>query len=217
MGEVALDARTIPDRKGSPTESDLTERAIVGDRIALKQMIARVVPRIRQQLQASIPVEFQSVLSIDDVIQEALVSVFLSIGSFVPRKEDSFAAWVSEIARNTLREAVRMLRTQKRGGHRKRLDIACVDDSRDLLLDQIVVSTTTPSRHFSQLEMRNKLDNAIEQLPAISRQVIRLYDIDLVPAEHVATAIDRSVGAMYMIRARAIRKLSEMLDSELSR
>jgi len=49
----------------------LVERAVAGDREALATLLERHGPRIARTLRSSIPTRARSVLSIDDVVQDA--------------------------------------------------------------------------------------------------------------------------------------------------
>ncbi len=53
---------------------------------------------------------------------------------------------------------------------------------------------------------------AIAQLPETYRQVVEQLDIEFRPAAEIAQALGRSVGTVYMIRARAHDRLREILS-----
>jgi RNA polymerase sigma factor (sigma-70 family) len=168
---------------------------------------------LKTGLDGAIPREWQSMLSVEDVLQQAFMHVFLNISKFKSMGTGSFSAWVGTIAKNTLAEAVRALRAQKRGGSRKRVSEVDNDESYSMLFDQIAASNVTPSWCAAKQEACLALQEAIEQLPELSRKVVIMYDIEGRPAEEVASALGRSLGAMYMIRARAHDRLADLLGS----
>ncbi len=53
---------------------------------------------------------------------------------------------------------------------------------------------------------------AIGKLPETYRRVVEQFDIDFHPAAEIARALGRSVGAVYMIRARAHDRLRDILS-----
>ncbi len=54
----------------------------------------------------------------------------------------------------------------------------------------------------------------MESLPSSYRQVIEIYDLEGRSIEEAASALKRSSGATYMLRARAHRLLCEIKGTE---
>ena len=52
---------------------------------------------------------------------------------------------------------------------------------------------------------------AIRELPEAYARVIELYDLECRPIEDVAAELQRSQGAVYMLRRRALERLHELL------
>jgi len=117
------------------------------------------------------------------------------------------------LAKNNLLDAVRMLDAEKRGKGWHRLEPSGSDDSLGTLLQRLSGTGTTPSKYAARDEARSYLGHAIDQLPAAYRQVVKMFDLECGPMEEVAKAMNRSIGAAYMLRARAHRQLAEMLGS----
>jgi RNA polymerase sigma factor (sigma-70 family) len=74
-------------------------------------------------------------------------------------------------------------------------------------------SISTPSGGAAKAESRLALQDAIEKLPPEYAKVVRLYDLEGLPVDRVAVELKRSVGAVYMLRARAHERLSELMGS----
>ncbi|MHC5109075.1 MAG: RNA polymerase sigma factor, partial [Planctomycetota bacterium] len=55
------------------------------------------------------------------------------------------------------------------------------------------------------------LSSALESLPADYETAIRLYDFDGMTIDDVADQMNRSTGAVHMLRARAHDRLRELL------
>jgi len=192
------------------SELDLVTRAVNGDAGALSTLLERHGPTVRGRLAGDLPRKWRSVLSVDDVLQQAYTDAFLAIGRFVPQGEGSFLAWLTRLARNSLLDALDMLQAAKRGGGRGRLE---PDSARSLtgLLDAVKAVSATPSRAVAAQESLEALRRCIDRLPEGHRMVIELYDLQQRPIEEVAASLKRSVGAAYMLRARAHRMLAEVL------
>ena len=192
---------------------ELLRHAIGGDEKALSALLRRYEPDVRRALADGIPKRFRSLLAEDDVVQQTFTDAFLGIQDFTAAGPDSFLAWLKTVARNNLREALRALETDKRGGGRRRVAGAPTDASWtlfDLLRDP---TRTTPSRHAARGEIDEALRRAIRRLPRAYRRVVELYDLEGRSADEVAAELGRSPGAVYLLRNRAHQRLRELLGA----
>ena len=195
------------------TEEELVRRAARGDREVLAELFRRVGPLVRPGIASAIPKRWQSLITVDDVMQQTYTDAFLNIHRFEPRGEGSLAAWLTTLARRNLRDALKMLERDKRGGDRRGLSLEAPIDSCVALYDLLTGSGTSPSRAAAKDEATSALNQAIAGLPPTYAQVVRLYDIEGKPVEEVAHAVSRSPGAIYMLRARAHDRLRELMGS----
>ena len=62
-------------------------------------------------------------------------------------------------------------------------------------------------------EGEGRLRQALATLPETYREVVERYELGGESAAEVAKRLGRSVGAIFMIRARALRRLLELLGS----
>lgn len=184
---------------------DLRDPALV------ERLLADAEPSLRQALWGLIPPTFRSALDIDDVIQVTFIEAFLRIGTFIPRGPGSFEAWLTRMARNNLKDAVKALRAEKRVPRHRMVTIGAGSDSYEGLLNQLGSSSATPSRAAAGAESRNLVEDALGKLPPDYARVVRLMDIDAQTAPQAASALGRSVGAVYMLRVRAHALLREIL------
>src|SRR5436190_709453 len=95
------------------TDADLLPRAVAGDREALAALLERHGPAVRVRLRNAIPVRWQSVLSIDDVLQQTYADAFLDIERFDPAGSATFATWLKTLANRNLIDAIRALEAEK--------------------------------------------------------------------------------------------------------
>ncbi len=198
---------------GSDIAETLTA-AIGGDDNALAALLAEFGPQVRARIAGTIPSRWQSVLDADDVLQTTYLEAFLRIRALVDQGPSAFAGWLTRVAENNLRDAIRELERLKRPQPTDRIQADRARDGADTvetLLDQLGCSSTTPSRCAAHGELKELLESALRALPADYAQVIRLYDLEGGPAADVATAMSRSPGAVFMLRARAHDRLRELL------
>ena len=192
-------------------DSGLLKRAQGGDRSALTRLLEQEGPRVRQGLAGKIPSAWQSVLAIDDVMQQTYADAFLDIHQFRPQGRGSFHSWLATLAGNNLQDALRTLRAKKRGDGWHRVAAANPDDSMSSLLDWISSGGPTPSSYAARQEACSLLRGAIERLSESYRAVVEMYDLQGLPVEEVAGLMGRSIGAVFMMRARAHQRLAEKM------
>lgn len=200
----------------SNREAEVQERlseAQAGNGDALAELLEHHAPRVRRALAGAIPRRWQSLLSIDDVMQQSFADAFLDIRGFVSRGADSFAAWLTAIARHNLLNALQALETRKRGGDRRPVRDASREESAVALLEMLAVTSSTPSRRLARREGLAALEAAVGKLPDSYRTVVQMYDLDRRPVDDVARVLDRTPGAVYMIRCRAHRMLADLMGS----
>jgi RNA polymerase sigma-70 factor (ECF subfamily) len=191
----------------------LLAQAISGNKDALGQLVQHYAPRVRRRLKGKITRSFQSVLALEDVLQVTYLEAFLRIGKFNPGSDGAFDAWLTRIAENNLRDALRELQRAKRPQPQRRVALSAERDSSTALLELLGGSSTTPSRQAARGEAQRIVEQALGKLPADYQRAVRLYDLDGLSAADVAAAMGRSVGAFHMVRVRAHDRLRELLGS----
>jgi len=193
-------------------DETLLSRAVAGDADALATLLERHGPQVRRELR--IGRKWQSVLSVDDVMQVTYLEAFLRIKNFTPQGEGSFQGWVRRIAENNARDAIKGLECAKRPAPQRQINVPAGDDSCVALLELLGGTTTTPSRGAALNEVRDILETAIRALPKDYQTVVRQYDLQGRSASEVASSMARSKGAVHMLLARAHIRLREMLGAE---
>lgn len=186
-------------------------RAIEGDESALVELLQEHGPRLRTMLQHRIPSRWQSVLSVDDALQETYAEAFLHIRRLEYRGTAAFAKWLSTLATRNLRDALKGLAAEKRGGSRTFHELGTQGDSVITLFELVTSRSDSPSRQVALQEASTALKDAMAKLPITYRQVVQLYDLDGLSVDTVAKGIGRTAGAVFMIRARAHDRLAELM------
>lgn len=194
------------------SDESLLMQAAQGDDDAMTALLRKFGPQVRGRINGRIAERFRSAFDEDDVMQVTYLEAFLRPG-FTTKGADSFVAWLTRIAENNLRDAVKELSRAKRPPREKKL-MSGGDESYVSLLENLGGSLSTASRHAEKNEAKTLLEACLDRLPPDYRKVILLLELEDRPAADVATVIGRSVGAVYMLRARALAHLRELLPSE---
>lgn len=156
--------------------TQLLSRAGAGNAEALAALLESCGPRVRASIRGMIPGRHRALMSEDDVMQQAYTDAFLKIGGLRGTELGEFAAWLRALARCALLDAVRLLEADKRGGGRRA--VRAGSDSRAGLLDALGAGGPTASRVAATREAVDALEAALEFLPPVQREVVRLYDLE---------------------------------------
>ncbi|MEM0982482.1 MAG: RNA polymerase sigma factor [Planctomycetota bacterium] len=194
---------------------DLVNRAVNGDEEALCDLLREVGPQVKERLKAKIGQQWKSALDEDDVMQVTYLEAFLLIHNFQPRGENSFLAWLSQVAENNLRDALRGLQAAKRPNPKNRVQPKPgASDSFVALVELLGTTEATPSRAAAASEAVQFIESALATLPPDYERVVRLYDLEGLSATEVGARLGRSTGAIYMLRASAHERLKTSLGRE---
>lgn len=193
------------------SEKELLIEAGAGNESALGRLLESHAPAVRQSIAGRIPAHFRPVLSEDDVLQQTFADAFRDINRFEDRGEGAFSAWLTSLARCNLQDALKMLEAQKRGGDRRQVQSRTDDLSEQFLLEVLCRTDTTPSRYAARDEARTILKARLAELPEDYRTVVENYDLLGKSIEEVSQQMNRTPGAVYMLRARAHDRLRRLL------
>lgn len=205
----------VPEAIAEADEHRLVNAAIAGDEDALTRLLGAFGHTVRERLKGKIGQQWRASLDEDDVMQVTYLEAFLLIGQFKPRGVGSFTAWLTQVAENNLRDALRGLQAAKRPNPRNRVQVSGVNqESFVALVEMLGSASTTPSRVAAADESVRLLEHALGTLPPDYERVVRMYDLEGLSAQEVGEQLGRSSGAIYMLRARAHERLKKLLGSE---
>ena len=190
-----------------------SEEAARADVRALRVLLERHGRGVRDTIAGKIGRQWRSLLDADDVMQATYLEAFLHLDQFTNGDESAFVRWLSRIAENNLRDAIRALQRQKRPDPRKRVHPISGEDSFAGLLGLFEATSATPSRHAARKETAEIIAEAIASLPPDYATAVRLYDLEGHSAREAAAGMNRSIGAFYILRARAHDRLRFLLGS----
>ncbi len=191
-------------------QESLIDEAANGDRDALVRLLKQHTGAARAAISGKIPKRWQSLLSYDDIIQQTYADAAVGIVNFNSRDGAAMGKWFGTIAKRNLGNAIKMLEAEKRGGNHRRIE-GGGDESFVHLWEYISTTSGTPSRHAAIHEAKTVLTKAIAQLPEDYARVVQMHDLEGRNIKEVAASLNRSQGAVFMLRARAHEKLHEFM------
>ncbi len=198
----------------TPEHEQLLAQAIKGDRPALVKLLEQLGPITRARIEHKITPPWNAMLDADDVMQVTYMEVVTRLSTFRAGGASGFLAWLTRMAENNLIDAVRALESSRRPGPSKRITPVSPEDSSDMFLQLIGITSATPSRDAATDEAGRYLEAALRALPPDYEKVVRMYDLEGKSITEVAAALGRSEGATWMLRARAHDRLREGLGGE---
>ena len=203
MPEKPLQAPRTPVSAG---EGDLVERAKAGDMEAFAELVRRYERRIYRMARQIT----QNDEDAEDVLQESFLKAFEHLDSF--QGQSKFYTWVTRIAVN---ESLMKLRKRK-SDRTVSLD-ENIETDEEPIVREIAVWDDTPESKYSQEELREILDRAIDSLKPIFRTVFILRDVEEMSTEETAEVLGLSVAAVKSRLLRARLQLRERLTRVFKR
>lgn len=181
-------------------EAPLVVRAQAGDAAAFTELVERYERKIFR-LAKHIT---QSDEDAEDVLQEAFLKAYEHLGEF--QGNSKFYTWIVRIAVNQA-----LMKLRKRKSDRTVPLDEPVDTGEDVMVREIAVWDDDPEQRYSQDELGQILDDAVQSLKPAFRTVFVLRDIEELSTEETADALGISVPAVKSRLLRARLQLREKL------
>jgi RNA polymerase sigma-70 factor, ECF subfamily len=193
---------TAPVEKPTP-DDDLTivARVIAGEVQAFTVLVRRYNQRLFRLARGIVGDEHEAL----DVLQEAYVRAFSSLGSF--RGPDGFAAWLHVIVRN---EAFSQLRKRTREQPTE------VDAMETIINAGATTDAGTPEHDLHNQRLAGALESAIDQLPAPFRVVFVLRAVEGLSVHETAELLELNEKTVKTRLFRAKRLLRTRLERRFS-
>lgn len=184
-------------------------RAVNGDRHAIQQLLLQHYDRLETRVAAQLPQALRSVVHVEDLVQETFVHAIRSMPQCKATNAESFNAWLDAIANNRVRDMIRLLKCQKRGGIRKATGF-----SSSTFLDKLCRSdSSTPGRNAARHEVIERVKSAIADLPSDQRLALQVRYLQGEGLDETARIIERSPNAIRGLIHRAKKRLREVMQS----
>jgi RNA polymerase sigma-70 factor, ECF subfamily len=139
----------------------------------------------------------------EDLAQDVFLRVHRGLPYF--RGEARLSTWIYRIAINVCSQEQTEEQTRRRRGQ------VSLDDPHSH-----VPAPSTVDRRFSDLELRDRLEKAIEQLPSQYRILIAGHYLQGLQYEDLADAMELPLGTVKTQLHRAKRRLRQLLEGRLT-
>jgi len=172
-------------------ESALIERCRTGDDIAFGELVDRYRNLVYAMVYRMVSDRSQT----DDLAQEVFLKVHRGLPYF--RGEARLSTWIYRIVANVCAQA----------RSRRVREVPLDPDDEDRPRRQLGVTDAA----FADLELRDRLEKAIAQLPDNYQLLVAAHYLDGIQYEALAEALDIPIGTVKTHLYRAKRRLRELL------
>jgi RNA polymerase sigma-70 factor, ECF subfamily len=195
------------------TPEYLLERARCGDTEAFGQLLAQYENYLRLMARALTGATLKSRLGSSDLVQDAFLEAHRDFPGFAGRSEGELLAWLRRILARNLADSARHQMAGLRDHRRQQSLDSLINQSSTSVHEALAATASTASAVASRRERAVLLADALEALPPHYREVVILRNLDGLEFSEVAARMGRSSGAVRMLWARAIERLSEALEA----
>ena len=180
--------------------AQLLERARAGDDLALEALFARYLKPLQRWASGRLPLWARSAADTHDLVQDTLLNVFRKIGSFEPRREGAFQAYLRQALMNRIRNELRGSRTKPATSTFNEFEHA---------------HDSSPLEDAIGLETFERYEAALARLEPEEREAI-IGRVELGQSyEDLAASLEKpSADAARMAVTRALVRLAEEMDHE---
>ena len=197
--------------------SELLRRAVDGDEPALAALFAMYRQRLRRMIRLRLDRRLQGRVDASDILQDAFVDVVEQWTSYLEKQDEmDFFLWLRLVT------GQRMMRV-----HRQHLGAARRDVGREVslykgalpqatsmsLAAQLLGQFTSASQAAMRAEMQVKLQEAINSLDEIDREIIAMRNFEELTNSEVAECLSLSKAAASNRYVRALARLQNVLES----
>lgn len=161
----------------------------------------------RAQLQSRNPGRLNS----SDVVQQTLLDAYAKREQFRGTTDGERAAWLREILKHNLADALRDQLRDKRDVRREQSLEGAIDASFSRTQDWLAAVQSSPSQKVVRQEDLLRLSEALLALPKAQREAIVLHHIQGMKLTDVAVELDRTEAAVAGLLFRGLKALESIL------
>jgi RNA polymerase sigma-70 factor (ECF subfamily) len=195
--------------------SDLLQRAAAGDPEAVRQLFSRYRDRLKRMVHLRLSRRLSGRVDDSDIVQEAFLEISKKLPEYVQAPELPLFLWMRHITGLKLTEV-----------HRRHLGSQLRDADREVSLHrgglpeadsvslaaQLLGKLTTPSQAAIKAEQRIYVQEALNGMDPIDREVLALKHFEQLSTSEIARVLGMSkagAGSRYL---RAIKRLRDILE-----
>jgi RNA polymerase sigma-70 factor (ECF subfamily) len=196
-------------------EDDLLRRAAAGDQQALAALFSRYGDRLRKMVRLRLDRRLSGRVDTSDVLQDAYLDVARRFPEYAAAPSVPFYLWLRSLTGQRLIDL-----------HRRHLGAEMRDAGREVslhrgalpaassasLAQHLLAGLTSPTQAAVRAEMQLRLQEALNSMDAIDREVVVLRHFEELSNSEAAAVLGIETAAASKRYIRAIRRLKAILD-----
>jgi len=185
-----------------------------GDSHALGSLLEGYRPYLTMLARMQIGRRLRSKLDADDLVQEAFLRAHRAIAGFRGTSGEEFLSWLRGILAHALADQIR--RYHGTGQRDPKLERALefeFERSSEGFVRALTAPTSSPSQRMVRHERAVRLAEAMERLPANSREVLVLRHFQDLSFPEIASRMGRTLDGVKNLWIRALARLRREVDS----
>lgn len=192
----------------------LLGQARAGDGPALGRLLECYRGYLRLMARSLIAPEFRPHIGASDIVQETFLEAHRDFAAFQGHDEAVLVAWLRKILVRNLANAIGYHHAGRRDVRRQRSIEQALERSSCALHASLAAPISSPSVRAMRREEAVLLAAALEKIPADSREVFVLRNLEGVSFDDIAARLGRTPQAVRKVWGRAVVKLSRLLEEE---
>jgi RNA polymerase sigma-70 factor (ECF subfamily) len=193
----------------------LLEQAQAGDESAMAELFDRYRKRLRQMVRLRLDRRLQGRVDSSDVLQDAYLEARQKLPAYSAKGDLPFFLWLRLVVGQKLTDLHRHhLGTQKRDAAR---DVSIYrgpmpEATSFALAAQLMGKITTPSHAAIRAESKLQLQDALNTMDAIDREVLTLRHFEMLTNAETAQVLELSHAAASNRYVRALKRMKKILQ-----
>jgi RNA polymerase sigma-70 factor (ECF subfamily) len=196
---------------------ELVVRAVDGDRVALDELFGRHRGRLLRMVRLRLDRRVRNRIDESDVLQEALAEAWERLPRYLSDRRMPFFLWlryltsqkVLELHRRHLGAQARDVRREIRLQQRPLPQATSAD-----LAERLMGRQTTPSLALAKAEQRQRLQETLERMDPLDREILGLRHYEQLSTREAAEELGIGQAAAAKRYVRALRRIRGMLGDE---
>jgi RNA polymerase sigma-70 factor (ECF subfamily) len=194
--------------------SGLLQQVAAGDQAVWCDLLERHRPRLRRMVELRLDPRLQGRLDASDVIQEAYLTASVRLADYLKKPTIPFYLWLRLVTGQQLIMAHRHhLGTKARNAGREiSLDRGAMPAaSSAALASKLMGREPTPSEAAGEIEQRRRLQEALNRMNPLDREVLALRHFEQLSNVEAAQVLGLDPSAASKRYVRALQRIKEIL------
>ena len=194
-------------------DKSVIRKAIEGDRPSISRILLSNYEYIGSHIASKIPHQYRTEITVDDVRQEVLITVFRRIETLKSDSPSTLRSWLQSIAEHQVSNVVRRYQARKRGGPELRRVVSKETNSGRMAnpVDLLSDKDKPPRKNAEHTEAVQAVKVNLSDLPSDQRCAVKLHYFDGESIEKTAAHMNRTAAAVSGLLQRARRTLKAAL------